>query len=117
MRGSEEGNGEGRGGGRGAGPGGERGGIGAPEASEGKGKSVMDLDLGPDIARFRAELRDWIAAEAPGGLAGLAEWRTAMTAGGRRGARLAAAQADPAYAEWAEKLLARRLICPQWPDE
>jgi hypothetical protein len=25
----------------------------------------MDLDLGPEIARFRAELRDWIAAEAP----------------------------------------------------
>ncbi len=77
----------------------------------------MELDLGPEIARFRAELRDWIAAEAPAALAGLADWRTAMTAGGRRGARLAAAQADPVYAEWAEKLLARRLICPQWPQE
>jgi alkylation response protein AidB-like acyl-CoA dehydrogenase len=77
----------------------------------------MELDLGPGIARFRAELRDWISAEAPRALAGLADWRTAMTAGGRRGARLAAAQADPVYAEWAEKLLARRLICPQWPEE
>jgi alkylation response protein AidB-like acyl-CoA dehydrogenase len=77
----------------------------------------MELDLGPEIARFRADLRDWIAAEAPAALAGLADWRTAMTAGGRRGARLAAAQADPVYAEWAEKLLARRLICPQWPEE
>jgi alkylation response protein AidB-like acyl-CoA dehydrogenase len=76
----------------------------------------MELDLGPEIAQFRAELRDWIAAEAPAGLAGLADWRTAMTAGGQRG-RLAAAQADAAYTEWAEKLLARRLICPQWPEE
>ena len=25
----------------------------------------MELDLGPEIAQFRAELRDWIAAEAP----------------------------------------------------
>ena len=25
----------------------------------------MELDLGPEIAEFRAELRDWIAAEAP----------------------------------------------------
>jgi alkylation response protein AidB-like acyl-CoA dehydrogenase len=40
-----------------------------------------------------------------------------MTGGGQAGARLVAAQADPAYAEWAEKLLARRLICPQWPAE
>jgi len=77
----------------------------------------MELDLGPDVAQFRAELRDWIAAEAPAGLAGLADWRTAMTAGGQGGARLAAAQARPAYAEWAQKLLDRRLICPQWPEE
>ncbi|HEY7323556.1 MAG TPA: acyl-CoA dehydrogenase family protein [Streptosporangiaceae bacterium] len=77
----------------------------------------MELDLGPEIARFRAELRDWIAAEAPAALEGLTDWRTAATAGGGRGARLAAAQAHPVYAEWAEKLLARRLICPQWPEE
>ena len=31
----------------------------------------MELDLGPEIAQFRAELRDWIAAEAPEPLAGL----------------------------------------------
>ena len=64
----------------------------------------MELDLGPEIAQFRAELRDWIAAEAPGALAGLADWNMPLTAGGRRGARLAAAEAHPAYAEWAAKL-------------
>ena len=30
----------------------------------------MELDLGPEIAQFRTELRDWIAAEAPEGLVG-----------------------------------------------
>ena len=77
----------------------------------------MELDLGPEIAQFRAELRDWIAAEAPGALAGLIDWNMPMTAGGRRGARLAAAEAHPAYAEWAAKMAARRLICAQWPEE
>ena len=40
-----------------------------------------------------------------------------MTAGGRRGALLAKAEAHPAYAEWVTKLQARRLICAQWPEE
>ena len=43
----------------------------------------MELDLGPEIAEFRAELRDWIAAEAPAPLAGLADWNMPVTAGGR----------------------------------
>jgi alkylation response protein AidB-like acyl-CoA dehydrogenase len=77
----------------------------------------MDLDLGPEIARFRAELRDWIAAEAPDGLAELADWNMAVTAGGNRRQLLAAATAHPAYADWERKLAAARLICPQWPEE
>jgi alkylation response protein AidB-like acyl-CoA dehydrogenase len=76
----------------------------------------MDLDLGPEIARFRAELRDWIAAEAPDGLAELADWTMAVTTGGYRG-DLTAAMAHPAYAEWERRLAAARLICPQWPEE
>ena len=77
----------------------------------------MDLDLGPEIARFRAELRDWIAAEAPDGVAGLADWNTAVTAGGYRREELAAAMEQPPYAAWERKLAAARLICPQWPEE
>jgi alkylation response protein AidB-like acyl-CoA dehydrogenase len=77
----------------------------------------MDLDLGPEIARFRAELRDWIAAEAPDGLAELADWNIAVTAGGYRREQLAVAAAHPAYAEWERRLAAARLICPQWPEE
>ncbi len=77
----------------------------------------MDLDLGPEIARFRAGLRDWMAAHAPDGLAGLADWNTAVTAGGYRREELAAAMEHPAYAEWGRTLAAARLICPQWPQE
>ena len=77
----------------------------------------MDLDLGPQIARFRAGLRDWIAAEAPDGLAELADWNMAVTAGGYRREQLAVAAAHPAYAQWERKLAAARLICPQWPEE
>ena len=54
----------------------------------------MELDLGPEIAQFRSELRDWIAAEAPGALAGLIDWNMPLTAGGRR-ARAAGRGARP----------------------
>ena len=77
----------------------------------------MELDLGPEIARFRAELREWIAAETPPGLTELTDWNTVLTAGGNRGARLARALAHPAYAEWTARLAAERLICPHWPAE
>jgi len=77
----------------------------------------MELDLGPEIAQFRAELRGWIAAQTPPGLAELTDWNTVMTAGGNRGARLARAWAHPAYAEWTARLAAKRLICPHWPAE
>ena len=77
----------------------------------------MELDLGPEIAEFRAELREWIAAEAPAPLAGLADWNMPVTAGGRRAAKLAEAEAHPAYAEWEAKLADERLICPLWPEE
>ena len=40
-----------------------------------------------------------------------------VTAGGRRAAKLAEAEAHPAYAEWEAKLAEARMICPQWPEE
>jgi hypothetical protein len=33
----------------------------------------MELDLGPEIAQFRSELREWIAANAPAELAEMAD--------------------------------------------
>ena len=77
----------------------------------------MELDLGPEIAQYRAELRDWIAAEAPPGLAELTDWNMVVTAGGRRGGELARAMGSPQYAQWEAKLQEKRLICPQWPEE
>jgi alkylation response protein AidB-like acyl-CoA dehydrogenase len=77
----------------------------------------MELDLGPEIAGFRAELRDWIAAEVPEGLADLADWNMAYTGGGSRDPQLTEAAGAPAYQEWVGKLQAARLICPHWPEE
>jgi alkylation response protein AidB-like acyl-CoA dehydrogenase len=77
----------------------------------------VELDLGPEIAQFRAELRDWISAQAPGELAGLADWNMATAAGGRRSEQLTAALSHPAYAEWEQKLAGARLVCPQWQAE
>jgi alkylation response protein AidB-like acyl-CoA dehydrogenase len=77
----------------------------------------MELDLGPEIAQFRTELREWIAREAPEGLAELADWNMAASGGARRAPRMADALASPLYAEWDRKLSAARLICPHWPAE
>jgi alkylation response protein AidB-like acyl-CoA dehydrogenase len=78
---------------------------------------TVEIDLGPEIAQFRAELREWIAAEAPEELAGLADWNMHVATGGNLSATLQAAQGHPAYREWERKLLGRRLICAGWPEE
>lgn len=76
----------------------------------------MDLDLGPDIDRFRAELRQWISDNAPAGLTELTDWNAASITGG--GVRTdAAAYAAPQYKEWARRLADARLICPHWAEE
>jgi alkylation response protein AidB-like acyl-CoA dehydrogenase len=77
----------------------------------------MELDLGPEIAQFRSELREWIAANAPEELAELADWNLANSVGGRRDKRFAAALDSAAYAEWDRRLTEARLICPHWPEE
>jgi alkylation response protein AidB-like acyl-CoA dehydrogenase len=77
----------------------------------------MELDLGPEIAEFRGELRDWIAAQAPPELRELADWNMPVLGGAQRAASLAAARHHPAYLEWENRLTAARLICPQWPAE
>jgi alkylation response protein AidB-like acyl-CoA dehydrogenase len=77
----------------------------------------MDLDLGPEIAEFRADVRSWIAAQAPEGLAELTDWTLGYTPGGYPRADVEAALASPAYAEWEARLASARLICPGWPGE
>jgi len=77
----------------------------------------MELDLGPEIAEFRAEMRAWIAEHAPSGLAALADWNNVVTTGGYGSERRAAEMANPLYLQWEAELLEERLICPQWPEE
>jgi alkylation response protein AidB-like acyl-CoA dehydrogenase len=75
----------------------------------------MELDLGPEIAEFRGELRDWIDARAPDGLADLADWNNSGTTGGYRNERVAQAMSSTAYRDWESRLAAEGLVCPQWP--
>ena len=77
----------------------------------------MELDLGPQIARFRAEMREWIAEHAPPGLTELTDWNMAITTGGYSNQRRFEAATHPSYAEWERELAEARLICPQWPEE
>jgi alkylation response protein AidB-like acyl-CoA dehydrogenase len=75
----------------------------------------MELDLGPEAAAFRAEVRDWIARNAPDGLADLVDWTSPPMTGGDRAA-FERAEADPRYGEWTQALLEGGWICPQWPE-
>src|SRR6202451_2635954 len=77
----------------------------------------MELDLGPEIAQFRAEIRDWIAGHAPQGLAELADWNRSIVTGGYGYGERAKAMASPQYEQWEHKLAGARLICPGWPQE
>ncbi|HEX3791833.1 MAG TPA: acyl-CoA dehydrogenase family protein [Pseudonocardiaceae bacterium] len=77
----------------------------------------MELDLGPEIAAYRADLRTWLTSNTPSGLADLVDWRASGTLGGHPPAGLAEALADPRYQEWEQILVAERLVCPQWPTE
>ncbi|HEX5113762.1 MAG TPA: acyl-CoA dehydrogenase family protein [Pseudonocardiaceae bacterium] len=77
----------------------------------------MELDLGPDIADFRVDLRSWVATNTPVGLADLTDWQSFGTTGGHRPDGLEAALADPRYQEWERLLTDARLVCPQWPAE
>jgi alkylation response protein AidB-like acyl-CoA dehydrogenase len=77
----------------------------------------VELDLGPEIAQFRADIRTWISAHAPPGLVDLADWNMLITTGGYGYGDRAAAMRHEAYASWEAELLQAGLICPQWPEE
>lgn len=75
----------------------------------------MQLDLGPEVAAFRAEIRSWIDDNVPDGLAGLADWHAPRVTGTGSDDR-DRAYADARFAEWERRLLDARLVCPQWPE-
>ena len=75
------------------------------------GVSEMRLDLGPELEVFRDELRAWIEDNRLDGLEDLDERAVYFAGVGLSG------RAADAYRQWSERLLAARLICPQWPEE
>jgi alkylation response protein AidB-like acyl-CoA dehydrogenase len=77
----------------------------------------MELDLGPEVADFRAETRDWIAGHTPAGLAELTDWNNVVTTGGYGSEHRVKATQHPAYAEWEAELAQARFICPGWPEQ
>jgi alkylation response protein AidB-like acyl-CoA dehydrogenase len=80
-------------------------------------EAQVELDLGPEIAQFRAETRNWIAEHTPPGLPELIDWNNVVTTGGYGSERRASAMQDPLYAQWECELAEARFICPQWPEE
>jgi len=77
----------------------------------------VELDLGPQIAQFRAQTRDWIGEHAPSGLAELTDWNNVVTTGGYGSEKRAIPMQSPLFAQWEQELAAARFICPQWPKE
>lgn len=75
----------------------------------------MELNLGPEAAQYRSEIRAWIADNAPEGLAELTDWNATPMTGGS--SSFGDAEASPLYAEWEQRLLTAKLICPQWPQK
>jgi alkylation response protein AidB-like acyl-CoA dehydrogenase len=80
-------------------------------------EAQVELDLGPEIAQFRAETRNWIAEHTPPGLPELIDWNNVVTTGGYGSERRARAMQDPLYGQWERELAEARFICPQWPEE
>jgi alkylation response protein AidB-like acyl-CoA dehydrogenase len=78
---------------------------------------MADLDLGPELAAFRAGLRAWLTKVAPPGLAGLRDWYQGSTilAGSNRQGRDAHVRSEE-FLAWQDTLLEHRLIYPQWPE-
>jgi alkylation response protein AidB-like acyl-CoA dehydrogenase len=77
----------------------------------------VELDLGPEIAQFRAETREWVGEHTPPGLPELIDWNNVVTTGGYGSEHRARAMQDPVYAGWERELADAKFICPQWPAE
>jgi len=77
----------------------------------------VELDLGPEIAQFRAETRAWIAEHTPPGLPELIDWNNVVTTGGYGSELRAAAMQHQLHGDWERELADAQFICPQWPEE
>lgn len=77
----------------------------------------MSVDLGPELAEFRTQTRDWIEANVPPGLKDVTNWLGHHVAAGSKGEEFVKALQHPLYKEWEQRLLEARMVCPQWPEE
>jgi alkylation response protein AidB-like acyl-CoA dehydrogenase len=77
----------------------------------------MELDLGPELAEFRQEIRTTLVDLIPPGLAEVADWYQDATilGGSNRQDRDERFRRDE-YRAWERELLANRLIYPRWPE-
>jgi alkylation response protein AidB-like acyl-CoA dehydrogenase len=66
---------------------------------------ALELDLGPQAAAFRDELRQWLEANRPEGLEGMDAERLAFT------------RSDPKVRAWTDKLAEAGYLCVSWPKE
>lgn len=64
----------------------------------------LELDLGPTAAKFREELREWLAANKPKELVGMSS-------------DIAQRTDLPAVKQWADKLTEAGYMCVSWPKE
>jgi alkylation response protein AidB-like acyl-CoA dehydrogenase len=67
--------------------------------------------VGEEANEFRTQIRSWISASVPPGLADMAQ----RNMPGIPRDEHATARASPEYREWEQQLLDARLICPNWP--
>jgi alkylation response protein AidB-like acyl-CoA dehydrogenase len=74
----------------------------------------MEVDLGPELREFQADMAAWIRQHAPAELPGLADWAAPTGPSARR--QLTEATEHRVYREWESRLLEARLVCPQWPE-
>lgn len=66
---------------------------------------VMEIDLGPEAAAFRDEVRQWLEANKPDGLDGGEDEQVVMARGG------------PAVKAWTDTLHEAGYLCVGWPKE
>ncbi|MET8563562.1 acyl-CoA dehydrogenase family protein [Streptomyces flaveolus] len=60
-------------------------------------------------------MREWISANAPAGLAGLAPWNEPAADRGTGHEEALGARATAPYAQWERSLLQAGVVCPAWP--
>jgi alkylation response protein AidB-like acyl-CoA dehydrogenase len=74
---------------------------------------IGTAELSKEANDYREHIREWIRASAPAGLAGLIRWNAESFGSPERARAMASAQ----YADWEQRLLDARLVCPNWPAE